>query len=107
MRRSTILWLLVGLLAAAGVAAAYLYFAGGSGEPSTELTTPPVSRRQEVPEKWTFVLDAVSIDPSQRAFEIDEVLRGEPKSVLGTTSEIAGQFQFDPETSARSSSPRS
>lgn len=85
MRRSTILWLLVGLLAVAGVAAAHLYLAGGSGEPSTELTTPPVSG-EEVGEV-AFVLDA---SRSVAAFEIDEVLRGEPKRVLGTRAIVTG-----------------
>jgi len=92
MRRSIILWVLVGLVALAGVAAAYLYFAGGSGKPSTELTTPTVAREEA--DALAFVIDPAR---SIAAFEIDEVLRGEPKRVLGTTSEIAGQFQFDPE----------
>lgn len=92
MRRSIILWVLVGLVALAGVAAAYLYFAGGSGEPSTELTTPTVAREEADAE--AFVIDPAR---SIAAFEIDEVLRGASKRVLGTTSEIAGQFQFDPE----------
>jgi len=41
---------------------------------------------------------AFVIDPtrSSAAFEIDEVLRGEPQRVVGTTSEVAGQFEMDP-----------
>jgi polyisoprenoid-binding protein YceI len=42
---------------------------------------------------------AFVIDPtrSSAAFEVDEVLRGEPQRVVGTTSEVAGQFEMDPD----------
>jgi polyisoprenoid-binding protein YceI len=32
---------------------------------------------------------------TQATFTIDEVLRGEPKTVVGTTDQVAGQFTFD------------
>jgi len=32
---------------------------------------------------------------TQASFTIDEVLRGEPKTVVGTTNQVAGQFSFD------------
>jgi polyisoprenoid-binding protein YceI len=88
----------------------WLYFAGGSGEPSTELTTPPLADPTSTtvpgstdPTEDTGTTSAGSaglvfvIDPalSVAAFEIDEVLRGSPKTVLGTTSELAGQVQVD------------
>jgi polyisoprenoid-binding protein YceI len=88
---------------------AYLYFAGGSGEPSTELTTPTIasspttvasettaasgSGSNEASASQAFVIDATR---STAAFEIDEVLRGSPQRVVGTTSEVAGQIQVDP-----------
>jgi polyisoprenoid-binding protein YceI len=80
-------------------ALAYLYFAGGSGEPSTELTTPtlasPDASGGTAPEGFV----AFVIDPGQSlaTFELDEVLRGSPQHVVGTTTEVAGQVQFDPE----------
>jgi len=102
----------VGFLVAAGALFSYLfYFAGGSGEPSTELTTPEIgsttstfdtgstteqsnpSTTLEGPVEET----AYVIDPSQStaSFQIDEVLRGEPTAVVGTTSEVAGQVGID------------
>lgn len=40
-----------------------------------------------------FVIDA---SQSEASFQIDEVLRGSPNTVVGTTSEVAGQIRFDP-----------
>ncbi|HSO51108.1 MAG TPA: YceI family protein [Acidimicrobiia bacterium] len=103
MRRA-ILWVLASVLVIGGGAVAYLYLAGGSGEPSTELTTPslatgttttedsaPDTTPPEAPS--AFVIDAAQ---STATFEIDEVLRGSPQRVIGTTSELAGQIQVDP-----------
>jgi len=106
MRRSIILWVLGGIIVLVAAAAAYLYFAGGSGEPSTELTTPTIAAGQgtTIGTGSSASTDgggavAFVIDPARSiaSFEIDEVLRGEPERVLGTTSELAGQFQLDPE----------
>lgn len=90
---------------------AYLYLAGGSGEPSTELTTPPLtsaptsgttgttvgaggaSTTSSGPETVRFV---ISSDESQARFELGETLRGNPNHVVGTTNEVAGQVRFDP-----------
>jgi polyisoprenoid-binding protein YceI len=87
----------------------------GSGEPSTELTTPTIAAEPTTTvggdtattapatdstigdvsgKRVAFVVDSAQ---SSAAFEIDEVLRGEPKRVVGTTSEIAGQFLVDPD----------
>jgi polyisoprenoid-binding protein YceI len=92
----------------------YLYFAGGSGEPSTSLTTPTIagegstttlgSGASTAPgstgaegsspvEAQAFVIDP---EQSTASFEIDEMLRGEPNRVVGTTSEVAGQVAVDP-----------
>lgn len=118
MRRSTIIWILALALALGGGALGYLYFAGGSGEPSTELTTPtiaatPTTVASESTES-TGTEPAVTgptvaggvesfvIDPARSvaSFEIDEELRGSPKRVVGTTAEVAGQFQVDPSDSS-------
>jgi polyisoprenoid-binding protein YceI len=52
-----------------------------------------VSTTAAVAQTQAFVIDA---SRSTAAFEIDEVLRGEPKTVVGTTSEVAGQVVVDP-----------
>ena len=111
MRRA-IAWTLGGLLLAAALLIGWLYFAGGSGEPSTELTTPTLAGEDTAPpadapetsatHDPTTTADtgeavAFVIDPAQSvaAFEIDEILRGAPNRVLGTTQEVAGQFEVD------------
>lgn len=106
MRRS-ILWIIAAVVLIGGGILAYLYFAGGSGEPSTELTTPTIPQETSTstsgdPGEPSTTADAGAaaafvIDPTQSTatFEIDEVLRGEPKRVVGTTSEVAGQIQVD------------
>ena len=111
--RSRLAWIAAAVLALAGAAFAYLFwFAGGSGEPSTELTTPELAATSTSPttatsddeptatttatvegsEPLTFV-----IDPSQSTarFELDEVLNGSPKHVVGTTDQVAGQVRVD------------
>ena len=100
------------LLVIAGLAAGYVWLAGGSGEPSTSLTTPTIA--SNTAEGFTptiasditvdstaaigsgstqsFVIDA---DASEAFFLIDEVLRGTPQTVKGVTTEVAGLFQLD------------
>ena len=112
MKKSVVGWTLAGILAIGGVAFAYLFwFAGGSGEPTTDLTTPPLAdatttTADDEPgttsdggvttalggEQVAFV-----IDPGQSIarFELDEVLRGEDTHVVGTTDQVAGQVQVD------------
>lgn len=121
MSRSVIAWIVAGVLAVGGAAFAYVfYFAGGSGEPSTELTTPdviattttvPLETTTSGPEMTSttagptttttsalstggaFVID---MEGSTASFEINEVLRGEPTTVVGTTNQVAGQVVVDP-----------
>ena len=90
MKRSVIGWVLVSVLAIGGAAFAWLWFAGGSGEPSTELTTPTIA---EVAGSQSFVITPGA--GSVASFEIDEELRGSPQTVVGTTNEVAGQVQVD------------
>ncbi len=92
MRRPIVGWVLGVVVVVAVVVVAYLYFAGGTGEPSTELTTPTLAGAEDG--MVAFVIDPTR---SSAAFEIDEVLRGEPQRVVGTTSELAGQFEMDPD----------
>ncbi len=107
-------WALAAILVLGVGFVGWLYFAGGSGEPSTELTTPPIAEASTTTasgstdptaDPVTTVTSTVAstgqafvIDPalSVASFEIDEVLRGSPKHVVGTTSELAGQISVDP-----------
>jgi hypothetical protein len=108
MNRSLIGWIVAAVLAIGGAATAYLFFlAGGSGEPSTVLTTPEVVTTTNADNGVTtstdgnatttgesgsgtdsFVIDS---EQTTASFEIGEVLRGEPTTVVGTTDQVAGQ----------------
>ena len=109
MRRS-IGWVIAVLVVLAGSAVAWLWFAGGSGEPSTDLTTPPIAAEPSTTTdddpgdsgstttlsgggETAFVIDH---SQSTATYEIDEILRGDPNRVVGVTDQIAGQVMFDP-----------
>jgi polyisoprenoid-binding protein YceI len=107
MRRSIWVWAGLFVLAIAGSAFAWFWFSGGSGEPSTELTTPTIAGQTTTtggPDttdgdgttttsggtaSGPFVIES---EESQATFTLNEVLRGEPQTVVGATSELAGQF---------------
>jgi polyisoprenoid-binding protein YceI len=60
-----------------------------SGEPTRSAAADPPAGDGE-----RFVIDATR---SQVTFDIDEVLRGEPTTVTGTTSAVEGTFALDPD----------
>jgi polyisoprenoid-binding protein YceI len=99
MNRSVIAWVGAFALAIGGSALAWVWFAGGSGEPSTDLTTPAI-----VDSGTTTLGDSSEgdgatfvIDSSQTfvTFEIDELLQGSPNRVVGTTDQVVGQIAMD------------
>jgi len=113
MKRSTIGWIVAAILVIGGGAFAYLFwFAGGSGEPTTELTTPElagtttstVASETETTDSATGTSGAAStaqafvIDQSQSiaSFELDELLSGTPTHVTGITDQVVGQVRVDP-----------
>lgn len=115
MNRSIIGWIAALVIAIGGAAFAWLWFAGGSGEPSTELTTPTIAADSTAPTgeagnatspqdddatsttegsgATAFVIDSAQ---SEASFEIDEELRGTPQTVVGSTDQVAGQVAVDP-----------
>ena len=111
MRKSIVVGGIVAILAIGGTAFAWFWFSGGSGEPSTELTTPTIAGQTTTTQATTTTPDdgettttvadttggafVIQADESLATFTLDEVLRGEPKTVVGTTSELAGQFVLD------------
>jgi polyisoprenoid-binding protein YceI len=81
------------VVVAAGGFLGYVWFVGGSGEPSAAAEAERVEPQQ--PEQVVYeVVDA----HSEARFIIDEVLRGEPNTVVGRTDQIDGSVavQFDP-----------
>jgi polyisoprenoid-binding protein YceI len=112
MKRSLIAWIAAAIVAVGGGVLVYiLFFAGGSGVPSTRLTTPEVLTTSTAPGNTTSTVEGTSttlgdtasdetsylIDTQQTtaSFEIGEVLRGEPATVVGTTDQVAGQVVVD------------
>lgn len=96
---------------------AFVWLSGGSGEPTTELTTPTLPDDPTTDAGSDTTVDTtaapttgaptsaapggstsfvISAEDSQARFEIDEELRGSPNLVVGTTGEVAGQVRFDP-----------
>ena len=98
MSRKVIGWVVAGLLAVGGAALAWVYLAGGSGEPSTELTTPTIAGETTTTGGSGASGAGFVIDPTQSiaVFEIDEELSGSTNHVVGTTNVVAGQVQIDP-----------
>ncbi len=113
MKRIGMIASAVGALALA--AAGWVYFSGGSGEPSTEVTAPPLAAPSSTTIPRTAPATSVTaatttpstepaagavtfeLDPSgsTATFTLDEELRGERNTVVGSTSELAGQILVD------------
>ncbi|MCB9423220.1 MAG: YceI family protein [Ardenticatenaceae bacterium] len=68
-------------------------------DPASEPTEAPVAAATAVPEQETSTADPAiyEIDParSEARFTIEEVLRGSDKTVVGVSSNLAGQIAFD------------
>ncbi len=95
MNRSVIGWIVAFALAIGGSALAWVWLAGGSGEPSTALTAPTIvaaPTTETVGTAQTYVIDS---SQSFAGFELDEILRGSPNRVFGGTAQVAGQIQID------------
>ncbi len=116
----------IGLLVVIGAAivialGAWVFFSGGSGEPSTEVTAPPISAAPtteaattEAPTDTTVptpttgaaaanvVVFELDQSGSTASFTLNEELSGSPATVVGVTDELAGQIQVDFGESANS-----
>jgi polyisoprenoid-binding protein YceI len=85
------------VIVAIAAGAFYLFGTGGAARPSkpvTAATVVPTSANQTV----------FTIDPStsQATFTIDEVLFGQPNTVVGSTSQVAGQILVDMQNPSQS-----
>lgn len=90
MKRLVALLSVVMLLLIAAVAYSYLK---PTAAPSGPITADPVSTPSGDTDARVFT---ISQEGSQARFIIDEVLNGSPKTVVGTTSQVAGQISIDP-----------
>lgn len=95
---------LIVVVAAAGGAFLYVWFSAGSGEPSRPADAGPMEREdtkeskedgearaEEEKESPAVAYDIVD-SRSEARFIIDEVLRGEPNTVVGRTQEVDGSL---------------
>lgn len=73
-------------IVAAGAFLAYISVRGGSGVASQEISAPELTRESE------GVIFSIVPEESEVRFELDEVLRGQPRTVVGRTDQVAGQI---------------
>jgi polyisoprenoid-binding protein YceI len=81
--------LIVGVIVMAVAAALYVWFSGGSAQPSGAISAPNL----EV--NGTAQRFHIVADNSEVRFIIDETLLGQPKTVIGATKEVAGDLAID------------
>lgn len=86
------------LIAGAIAIAAYIWFSGGNGQASSAISAPSFTVE---PGDARSLLSIIPTE-SEARFAIDEVLLGEPKTVIGTTNEVAGEILLDLENPANS-----
>lgn len=86
------------VLALIAVGAAYIWFSGGNGQASTAVTAPSL----ELQSGDTRSLFSLEPGTSEVRFIIDEMLLGEPKTVVGVTNEVAGEMLIDLDNPANS-----
>lgn len=96
LRLAVIAGIIVVALFAAG--AAYIWFSGGNGQASTAVTAPSL----ELQAGDTRSLFSLEQTASEARFVIDEMLLGEPKTVVGATDEVAGEILIDLDNPANS-----
>lgn len=89
-RAPLIIGAVVVVLLIGAAAFAYIWFSGGSGEASGETVAEAVTPASA--EAQVFTIDATA---SEVRFLLDEDLRGERVTVVGTTQDVAGQIAVD------------
>ena len=92
MRKQLLLFIAVLVLGALAVTGCGLL--SEPAAPSSELEAAPVEVEEPTSSAGATVY---TIDPasSEVRFELNEVLRGEPKTVVGTTDQVAGEIAVD------------
>ena len=73
------------------LATAYIWFSGGNGRGSAPIAAPHLSLQASDPR----ALFRIVPEQSEALFRINEILFGDPKTVVGTTSEVAGEMLVD------------
>jgi polyisoprenoid-binding protein YceI len=63
--------------------------------PETEAQLTPDAEVEESPGSAGVLVFQITSDGSEARFIIDEILRGEPKTVVGATSQVSGEIRID------------
>lgn len=99
-----ILGLVIVIAAAAAAVLAFIWFSGGSGEASAPISAPTLPPAAEATASAASADDSAGGDvvtftivpaESEVRFLLDEDLRGERITVVGRTSEVAGQIRVN------------
>lgn len=96
LRMAVIAIVVIVALVAAG--AAYIWFSGGNGQASATVTAASLEL-QPGDMRSLFSLESGA---SEARFIIDEMLLGEPKAVVGMTTEVTGEILIDLDNPANS-----
>jgi polyisoprenoid-binding protein YceI len=111
MSRKVIIGIVIAIPVIIGVivggAALSIYIRGGSGEASEEIAAPTLQPRESESEETgnapsTEIQFEIIPEESEVRFILNEVLRGQPTTVIGRTSEVGGIIVIDPNTPANS-----
>jgi polyisoprenoid-binding protein YceI len=87
-------------IASAAVLGAYLYTARPVAAPS--VPAPETRAQPEVPVAANFTRYRIDPTSSRAIFRLDELLRGEPKTVVGETDQVTGDILLDLSTPSNS-----
>jgi polyisoprenoid-binding protein YceI len=90
LSKPALLIVLIGLLVLMG-GVAYIWFSGGSGQPSSEIAAPALALQPGD----TRTIFHITSDKSEVRFTVDETLLGNPNPVIGKTRQIAGDLLVD------------
>lgn len=74
-----------------GLVIAYIWFSGGDGRASAPITSSHLTLQTGD----SRILYSIDPEQSEAMFRIDEVLLGNPKTVVGKTNQIAGEILID------------
>jgi polyisoprenoid-binding protein YceI len=96
VRGAALIGVLVAVLAVAAVL--YVWFSGGNGQASAAITAPSL----ELQPGDTRSLFSITANTSEARFIIDELLIGQPTTVVGVTNDVAGEMLIDLENPSNS-----
>lgn len=82
---------LLGILILGVLIAGYIWFSGGDGRASERIAAPNLN----IQPGDSRALFTIVPEQSEAVFRIDEVLLGNPKTVVGTSDQIAGEMLVD------------